>query len=326
MAAACQGTAEEVAERLAGRVDPQDLVLLIGGVDTGKTTLARALHARLGGEVVDADLGQSAIGPPTVISLGTYAHGMRDGYFVGDTTPRGHLLPAVCGAVLMASRAKRPTLVDTDGYVAGPAGRSYKGALVELLRPDLVVLLKRDETPSFSLPRSGVEVVCVRLVGVRRKDREARARTRTHAFRKHLAQGEEVKLPWGDLRIEGSLLGMGEVIPAEEFSKLLGCQVVLARRCGDEAIAVIEGRPLSVAAAKCFLRLSSLYLVQSRDLAGLLVGCFRDGRFTGLGRVVEVDEEGLTVAVPDGVPPEALRLGSLRLSSIGEEIGRVTIP
>lgn len=51
------------------------LLILVGAVDTGKTTLTTCLANRslaLGYKtaVVDADVGQSDIGPPTTVGLG----------------------------------------------------------------------------------------------------------------------------------------------------------------------------------------------------------------------------------------------------------------
>jgi len=167
-----------VAAFVAERVPPDGCVVLIGGVDAGKTTLARALHRLLGGEVVDADLGQSTIGSPTAITLGTYDGGMRDGYFVGDTTPRGHLVLALCGALRMARRARRPLVVDTDGYIAGNAGRSYKLALIEALDPDLVVLLPKGMELELLRLSCEAETVCVRVSGVRQDPGGADQRSR----------------------------------------------------------------------------------------------------------------------------------------------------
>ena len=65
---------EDWADRTAGQILSKGLLqtgicLILGGSDTGKTTLAAALtkllakHQPVG--IVDADIGQSHIGPPT---------------------------------------------------------------------------------------------------------------------------------------------------------------------------------------------------------------------------------------------------------------------
>jgi polynucleotide 5'-kinase involved in rRNA processing len=64
--------ASQQAERMAGPARSHAGVwLFLGGTDAGKMTLVAALARRLAGEhevaVLDADIGQSHIGPPTTI-------------------------------------------------------------------------------------------------------------------------------------------------------------------------------------------------------------------------------------------------------------------
>ena len=39
--------------------------------------------------------------------------------------------------------ANRPLLIDTDGYIGGGAARAYKSEILNVVRPDLVVLLEK---------------------------------------------------------------------------------------------------------------------------------------------------------------------------------------
>ncbi len=321
-----RGPAEEVAKRIAERVPPDGCVVLVGGVDVGKTTLARELHRILGGEVVDADLGQSAIGPPTVITLGTYEEGMRDGYFVGDTTPRGHLVIALSGTRRMCRAARRPLVVDTDGFISGQAGRAYKLALIEALEPDLVVLLPRKEELELLRISCEREVVVASISGVRQKSREERAETRETNFRSAFARCRELKVPWERIPWKGTLLGVGEILDPGTLSKMLGCDVYFARRLGGEVVAVIEGKPISVGAVRAFWGLDELYLIPQSYLADRLIGCYSGGRFRGIGRIVSVDHEGLLLSVPDGEEPDAIRPGYLRVTASGRELGRSALP
>ena len=90
--------------------------MVIGESDTGKTTLvtaiANTLRARRPGvAVIDADLGQSEIGPPTTIGLGRIRRRvgrLADAdvvalYIVGVTSPARHLLRVVVGTRRMAT-------------------------------------------------------------------------------------------------------------------------------------------------------------------------------------------------------------------------------
>ena len=111
-------------------------VLFIGGLESGKSTLARATGAfalHLGRTVayLDADVAQKTVGPPATVGLKhirepddlTFER-MADADalgFVGSTSPQGHLLPLV-GAVARL-RGARPR----GGGGPGAGGHQRRG-------------------------------------------------------------------------------------------------------------------------------------------------------------------------------------------------------
>ncbi|MFQ5796457.1 MAG: Clp1/GlmU family protein [Candidatus Bipolaricaulia bacterium] len=148
-------------DELAAEIDADDKVLVLGGVDVGKTTLIRELETRVDGEVIDADVGQSTIGPPTLISRGSYATGqMEDGYFVGDVSPRGNFLQVLTGIERMVSAARRPCLIDSDGYIDGDAARAYKSEMINLIEPDKLILLQRADELAYYPFRGSMKSGC----------------------------------------------------------------------------------------------------------------------------------------------------------------------
>ncbi len=152
---------EVVVERIASS---SGVVMLIGGLDTGKTTLGRTIAAAglaAGRRVayLDADVGQKAVGPPTAVTLRLIRSvddlqpGSMDRpdavYFVGATSPQGQLLPLVVGTGRLLARATAEgadlVVVDTSGLVSGVYGQILKYHKIELLQPDTVVGLQRGE-------------------------------------------------------------------------------------------------------------------------------------------------------------------------------------
>ena len=139
-------------------------VVLIGGLDSGKTTLGRAI-ARFAVErgraaaFLDADVGQSSVGPPTTVGLKLIrsvedieaeALSRADAiYFVGATSPQGNLLSVATGVARMLQLARDSgaelVVIDTSGMVSGIYGQLLKYHKLELIRPDLVVGLQRGE-------------------------------------------------------------------------------------------------------------------------------------------------------------------------------------
>ncbi len=245
------------------------VVMVVGAVDTGKTTfctyLARVFF-ELGFKVavVDADLGQSDIGLPTTIGMGFVSkpiESLREvncqaSYFVGSISPVGFLLPTVTGTKLMTERAlalgAEAVVVDTDGLVQGGAGIALKQHTFELLRPTHVVLLERaNELSIFKRQWEGIVWTKVLPVpvpeAVSGKTREQRRQFREQRFREWLSQCGEVLLPLSQLNFRNTLLRQGIIVPKEalqRLSELMGTKVLHAERVGDNVLVFVEAPPM----------------------------------------------------------------------------------
>lgn len=127
------------------------VVFLLGGVDTGKTYLARFLYektkeAGLKSAILELDVGQSEFGPPLTCTL--FMDGLsRKHYFIGKFSPQGVFWRCLTAGVLLKKEAEKlgPDLVivDTTGLVEGPPGVWLKCTKIELLRPDLILARSR---------------------------------------------------------------------------------------------------------------------------------------------------------------------------------------
>ncbi len=134
--------------------------MVVGAVDLGKSTFCAALafhalqlHKKVA--VVDADIGQSDIGPPGTIGMGFAHPHMRELadiplsalYFVGDISPEGHFLDMVLGTQKMVQKAlsmgAELVLVDTTGLVSGMPARKLKSFKIEAIRPNYLVALQK---------------------------------------------------------------------------------------------------------------------------------------------------------------------------------------
>lgn len=135
-------------------------IMVLGNSDTGKTTLIeellRLLIKRFIIGVVDVDIGQSHIGPPTTIAWGLVKEKfidwesipLKDMYFVGTTSPYGNLLPTLTGAKFIYDIAREKVdkvIIDTTGMVKGGAGRALKICMMEIIHPEIILALEREK-------------------------------------------------------------------------------------------------------------------------------------------------------------------------------------
>ena len=149
-------------EKLESRiVKPQQVVLVIGATDVGKSTFCRflvdsAVDRGLKTVFVDTDVGQSQIGPPTTIGMKSFDpesspvqfNNVADQlYFVGDLSPHGHSLEVLTGTRLMVDHARETEadfiIVDTSGYIHDAPAVILKRHKIALTRPNHVVCIGR---------------------------------------------------------------------------------------------------------------------------------------------------------------------------------------
>jgi len=316
-------------ERLVQSISESAVVLFLGGVDVGKTTLIRELHQRVGGEVIDADVGQSSIGPPACVSSGVYRGSadpeIKASYFVGDISPRGNFLQVLAGIQHCLKAAKRPCLIDTDGYIADGAARAFKSEMINLIGPDVLVLLQREHELEYyklyAQKKITVIDVQVRHEGV--KSREDRIRAREESFRKYFQRQKLQSWRLRDVCFERTLLGHGEPLDCGLLSSMLGCKVNAAWKLGDEATLVIEGYALSLGTVKRALGVEFVHLVNASEIQNLLVGCLLEGELHGLGILKSINEEQVEVLTPVE-RATVLQIGALRVFEDGRHERRFT--
>src|SRR5438445_10928129 len=132
--------------------------VIIGEVDSGKSSLCtflanKCLEDTGKAGVVDADVGQADIGPPTTISSsvvqapisGLHKAEAEISFFIGD--PSSSFVPDK--VVTLATRLKKrmtrsadTVLVNTDGWLAEVNARRNKQLLIEEIQPDYVIRMR----------------------------------------------------------------------------------------------------------------------------------------------------------------------------------------
>jgi polynucleotide 5'-hydroxyl-kinase GRC3/NOL9 len=261
-------------------------VLFVGGLDAGKSSMARAVAAialRLGRSVayLDADVSEKTVGPPGTVGL-KHVREPDDLIherlsepdvlgFVGSTSPQAHLLPLVGALGRLQERAREEgadlVVVDTGGEVSGIRGQLVKYYKVDTLEPDLVVALQRGEELEP-------------IVGV-------------------------IERFFG---IEVVRLAIHPAVVPTTVDERMGQREAAMRRYFEHPLQRFRVRPtVFMPSLPPLFDLSQL----DRLLVGLSDGA---GGYTGIGYLEPIaGNGGLRLISPVAEPPKALRLGSVRL-------------
>ena len=195
-------------EALARQAAAPGVTMLIGGLDTGKTTLAMdavryAIAAGHRPVLVDADIGISTVGPPACVGLKVFrsesdierVHVPDALHFVGAITASRLVLQQVVATAVMVARARdlgNVIIIDTTAVAAGVSGETLKYHKAELCRPDRVVALQRGEEmePVVGMLRRFLDLDVVTAPtdpGLTMLGPDDRSRMRVAAFTKALA-------------------------------------------------------------------------------------------------------------------------------------------
>lgn len=148
-------------DALARTAAEPGVTMLIGGLDTGKTTVAvdairYALAAGRTPVLVDADVGISTVGPPACVGLKVFndegdiddIHEPDGLHFVGAMTSARLVLQQVVATAVMVEQARQKgdvIIIDTTAVSSGVSGETLKYHKAELCRPDRVIALQRGE-------------------------------------------------------------------------------------------------------------------------------------------------------------------------------------
>ncbi len=293
------------------------IAMVVGASDSGKTTwvglAARALvqSGQLPLAIVDADVGQSTIGPPTTVALAFLKESLPSDFridslpwqglfFVGAVSPLGHLLQTLVGTKRLVDTAIRSgagtVLVDTTGLIDQGPGFQLKLRKIELMSPRHLMALQegKELEPLLAVVegRPGLRI--------HRLEVSSSARARTPAERSRYRAG----------RFAAYLAGAHTLaLEAEQL-------VILAPPGGRLRVKMGVASPL--------LQPSML---RREDLIGLLVGLHDSGNETlGLGVLEEISEDCRRISVRTRVDQTSairiLQLGSTYLDGREEAGGR----
>ena len=307
-------------QKLANRiVKPQQIVLVIGATDAGKSTFCRflvdsALAQGLKTAFVDTDIGQSQIGPPTTIGIKFLTPEMApvqfDGtadqiYFVGDLSPRSRYLETLTGTRLMVDSARETDtdfiVVDTTGYIHDAPAVFLKQHKIELIKPNHLIGIGRstelEQITAYYSQQAWINIHYLRPHrSVRSKSSNARSRYRKVRFDAYFSESSVQQIPFEQIRGGRTPFFIGRIANEKELailSRLAETQVYHAE-WGYRTLCLIASKSLSKATRtyiKDYLSLTSVTAEVGAYFQHRLVGLINkeSGNTDAIGVIEAVD-------------------------------------
>jgi len=272
--------------------------VVIGGGDAGKTTLCTFLANSLLSEgrrvaVVDADIGQTDLGPPTTMAAADITrHAVNlsevepsERLFIGLTSPgrvKGKVIRSVKRLAAFHAGRRKLVIVNTDGWVKGSEAVTYKVQMLNELKPEIALGIGSTDDTSQILQAANFTAL---LAGspdiIKERTQVDRRELRALGYQKYLA-GASVKV----FQSDGT-----------------GVQSALS----SEA-----------------LNLSRLSRSQVEGLKDAIVGFLdADGLLQEIGILKDIIPSTATVKVWSriAVTPSKIEIGGVKLSDDGRELG-----
>ena len=314
------------------------IVMIMGAPDTGKTTFAtflanEALQKGISVAVIDSDIGQSDIGPPSTIGLAFVRHTIErisdvtadNFYFIGTTSVQ-NVCDMVLGLREMVGKAlERADLViiDTCGYVLGDTGRRLKGSKLQAINPDVVVALqKKNELYPILRSWQGDTVQVKAPREARRVPRHVRKEIRESRWRKAFEKAQERQVDLEEKKLQNTYLLSGKRMDTEVFEKLLQCKVMHAEEIPEGFFIIKKEKFHEYQPPPVSFSGNTLRMLDAGWEENLVVGLSRDGQFVDLGIVKQINYQNMMAVISCKEHEfDSIKFGRIKVDESGHEIG-----
>jgi len=328
-------------------------VMVIGGMDSGKTSFCtflvnEAVMNKWRTSVIDADLGQSDVGPPSTVGFNFVTEPVKDLFeidaqdavFVGSTSPSGAINKVIEGLTQLKDKVIEAgvdfLVINTDGWVEGEEAAAYKVRLAEKVGSSVVVGMQRgNELTPILDALHGVKVLVIDSPQlIQPRNREKRKVLRELSYKKYLkgAKMQSFSLSW--IKVIDSLLGAGGPLHhrrLETLSNLLGTRPIYSEETVATILVVLKK---SEAVTEEQIKDAEEHfgkrvkVIREGDEEGLLVGLKdEEDLFLGIGILHEVDYKRkiLKIYTPVSEKVSMLCFGQIKLNKNFREIGLSTV-
>ncbi|MEM4823700.1 MAG: Clp1/GlmU family protein [Zestosphaera sp.] len=332
-------------------------VVVVGPPESGKTTLTAFIANYLRGRglnccIIEGDVGQEDLATPATIALAVVDKpfiwqrelSFSEFRFVGCISPRNCSSRIIASTVDLVNQALfrgcDAVIVNTDGWVSGRDGVSYKLELIRWVKPThLVVLDSNLSDLMVKVFREMIKIIRAKPpIQPRIRSREERQRLRSEAYKKYFMNSSVKTLRASKV----GLIGMSPLncveIPAsklaEMFPELSSIATHIIRACRDEKeLALLIKSPphvglLETLRNEIYLKYSiKLFVFSVEDLVRCLVGVVGDNmNEVAAGIIEDVRFEEDDILIKLRTPHEGLIKGlissNIRLDEEYREVRR----
>lgn len=319
-------------------LEKKGVIMIMGAPDTGKTTFAtflanQALEKGMSVAVIDSDIGQSDIGPPSTIGL-AFVHTTVNQicdipadafYFVGTTSVQD-VCDMVLGLTRLVEKAKERAevvIIDTCGYVLGDTGRRLKILKLQAVSPDFVVALQRRNELYPILRSWNGEVIKVNVPReVRKVPRHIRKEIRESRWSKTFEDAQERHTDLEEKTLLNTYLLSGNPIETRTFEKLLQCRVVHAEEIPEgffivkkEKFHEYQRNPVSFSG-------DTLKVLDVGWEENLVVGLQREGNFVDVGILKRINYRNMMAVISCREHEfDTIKFGRIKVDESGCEQG-----
>jgi len=329
-------------------------VMVLGDIDSGKTSFSTylintSLKSQGKPAIVDADLGQSDVGPPTSIGFSVISEPVADLFsvkpaaivFMGRTSSNGITQRVVSSLTSIMKKIPEGvvdlTVINTDGWIEGDEARTYKAELIRKIGPNLVVGIQRNgelEHILHSVEEEGCHVLrIVTSSAVKRRDHNERRELREQSYKKYLGKPTVRNLHLNWISLEYTPLGLGTPVDLQRvkaLEKALQRQIVYCEESSRTLYIVVYYKErvdeATVVTAESLFQ-KNVYLVREGEEEGLLVGLLNNDRdFLGLGIISKLDYNNRTLKIRTAYKDtvNVVQFGQIKINEAGNELGVTT--
>ncbi|MEM2917311.1 MAG: Clp1/GlmU family protein [Candidatus Bathyarchaeia archaeon] len=328
---------------------PPTIVMVMGGVDCGKSSFCtflanNALKRRLKVALIDADLGQSDVGPPSTVGCCYVKNFIKDpfdikaedAHFVGLTSP-SKVVNAVVESLKnfkekMLQGGAEFVIVNTDGWVEGEEAIEYKVKLTQNVKPNFVVgIEQKNELTPLMMALKETRIYTVESpTAIRRRDKEKRKILRELNYKKYLKGAKVQTFPLSWVKFEGAPLGAG-LTPSQERMRWINEFLQLSPLYCEETpntllIVLKRGQWLNFDSLKKLEEKmgKEVKIALEGEENGLLVALQDSaGKFLGIGILLGIDFKRKTVKINTPVNQDisTVSLGQIKLDKNFKEKG-----